>query len=460
MYRRPLLASLAFILATATLLGATSISFVEANTGEELKDEIDSLKKQQDKLDEESKNTEDELKKVEEEIDKVVSEVRKLDQEMYETNEKINDKQEEIDTTTDRIEELRENIVELEDRIAQRDELLKERARSMYKTGGVINYLEVVLGAQNFGDLVERVTALNTIAQQDRNILEQHIADKNALEAAKLELEEELAKLEQQMSELEELYAEFEKKREQQDELMGQLEEQQVSLEDFMLSIEEEQELLKAQEKAAEAELQRWEEEQKRLEEERKKAEEERKRQEEEEAKKNQQQVSRSNSGSSSSSSSSSSTSSGSASAPSDTGGVFMRPASGAITSGYGMRWGRMHNGIDIGAGGRTNVPIVAADSGTVISAGWMNGYGNTILISHVVNGQSVTTLYGHLNEMHVSAGQQVSRGQQIGIMGNTGNVVPSPTPSNPNAGTHLHFEVHPGGWGSGNAVDPMKYMN
>ncbi|WP_066634127.1 peptidoglycan DD-metalloendopeptidase family protein [Desulfolucanica intricata] len=108
-------------------------------------------------------------------------------------------------------------------------------------------------------------------------------------------------------------------------------------------------------------------------------------------------------------------------------GGSLARPTSGYVTSAYGMRDGRMHTGIDIGAS--TGTPVVAAEGGRVIRAGWNGGYGKCIDISH---GSGVVTRYAHLSSISVSVGQSVSRGELIGRVGSTGR----------STGPHLHFEV------------------
>jgi murein DD-endopeptidase MepM/ murein hydrolase activator NlpD len=117
----------------------------------------------------------------------------------------------------------------------------------------------------------------------------------------------------------------------------------------------------------------------------------------------------------------------------------FVWPVGGPVVSGFGWRWGRMHEGIDIGAGYGT--PIVAAASGTVIFAGWMGGYGNLIIIDH---GGGVATAYAHQSSFAVGGGP-VSQGQTIGYVGCTGQCF----------GPHLHFEVRV----NGAAVDPLGYL-
>jgi murein DD-endopeptidase MepM/ murein hydrolase activator NlpD len=131
-------------------------------------------------------------------------------------------------------------------------------------------------------------------------------------------------------------------------------------------------------------------------------------------------------------------TSTGPAGAPSAAGLVW--PVNGPVTSPFGMRWGRMHEGIDIGAGYGT--PIQAAAAGVVVYAGWLGGYGNLVVIDH---GGGLATAYGHQSQLAVSNGQQVSQGQVIGYIGCTGHCF----------GPHLHFEVRI----NGAPVDPLGYL-
>ena len=89
------------------------------------------------------------------------------------------------------------------------------------------------------------------------------------------------------------------------------------------------------------------------------------------------------------------------------------------------------HTGIDLANYGDTSTPVYAAQAGTVIRAGWHSAYGNHVMITHNVNGQILTTVYAHMHSApYVSVGQQVSRGTQLGTMGNTGN----------SFGAHLHL--------------------
>lgn len=120
----------------------------------------------------------------------------------------------------------------------------------------------------------------------------------------------------------------------------------------------------------------------------------------------------------------------------------FIWPAQGMLTSGFGFRWGRVHQGIDIAA--PVGTPIWAAASGTVVYAGWNDGgYGNMVDIRHP---DGTITRYGHLSAIYVKEGQSVGQSQVIAAMGSTGF----------STGPHLHFEVRPQG---GRAVNPMGYL-
>lgn len=119
----------------------------------------------------------------------------------------------------------------------------------------------------------------------------------------------------------------------------------------------------------------------------------------------------------------------------------FHMPVRGTISSGFGTRNGRMHEGIDILAPEGT--PVRAASYGVVVYAGdGMRGYGNAIILDH---GDGVTTLYGHLQRIRVRSGDAVAAGNVIGTVGETGNAT----------APHLHFELRVGA----DELDPENYM-
>ena len=120
--------------------------------------------------------------------------------------------------------------------------------------------------------------------------------------------------------------------------------------------------------------------------------------------------------------------------------GRLIWPVNGSLVSPFGMRWGRLHAGVDIAAGSGT--PIRAADSGRVVLLGWTGGYGNYTCIQHT---SSMSTCYAHQSSYSTSHGASVRQGQVIGSVGCTGHCF----------GDHLHFEVRM----NGSPVNPMGYL-
>ena len=112
-----------------------------------------------------------------------------------------------------------------------------------------------------------------------------------------------------------------------------------------------------------------------------------------------------------------------------------------SYSSAYGWRWGRMHAGVDLAAPQGT--PIYAMHAGTVVLSQWEGGYGYAVIIDH---GDGVKSLYAHTSQLLVSAGQEVSAGERIALVGNTGY----------SFGPHLHLEVHI----NDAPVEPIAWLN
>lgn len=121
----------------------------------------------------------------------------------------------------------------------------------------------------------------------------------------------------------------------------------------------------------------------------------------------------------------------------------YALPVSGRLTSCFCMRWGTMHWGIDIAA--PTGTPIVAPEAGVVLEAGPASGFGNVIYLQHE---SGDVTVYGHMSEVLVEAGQLVLAGEIIAEVGSTGY----------STGPHLHFEAYQGGL-DGERVDPADWL-
>ncbi len=123
----------------------------------------------------------------------------------------------------------------------------------------------------------------------------------------------------------------------------------------------------------------------------------------------------------------------------------YVAPTSGRVSSCYGARWGVTHFGVDIAA--PIGTPIYAAHSGVVARAGAATGFGQAVYIR---GDDGAVTVYGHVNDYFVSAGERVRAGEEIAEVGNRGQ----------STGPHLHFEVHPSGQMYGGQVNPVPWLN
>ncbi|WP_455662833.1 murein hydrolase activator EnvC family protein [Pradoshia sp.] len=407
------------------LAGISAGGSVQAESVGSLQEKKNTIEKKKSSVESDISNAENKITDLKNQRASIEAELKKVEKSIADTKEKITKKDKEISATKEKIASLKESIKETEERIANRNEILKERARSYQQNGGNSSYLEVLLGANSFGEFVERIGAVTTIMNADKEIIAEQEADKARLEEQKAEVETKLASLNEMKNELVKMKEELDGKKIEKNQLMAVLKSEQTQLEEEKLSLEEEKELLTNQESAVKKAIAA--------------------------EKKRQEEAAAAAAATSSSSSSNSSSSSGAVSqAPAVTSGKFMRPAAGYVSSNFGGRWGRNHNGIDIAKSG--TVPVVASAAGVVSRANYSSSYGNVIYISHYIDGQVYTTVYAHLRSMNVSAGQSVSKGQQIGLMGNTGR----------SFGQHLHFELYVGGWtaSKSNVVNPLNYLS
>lgn len=438
----------AFSFATAvglgSIFGGIPASQASASKISDLESKKNQLQEQRSGNDSKINSADSEINRLQGEQDKVSKELERLSLSISDTETKIKEKTEQIASTKEEIEKLKAEIVVITERINKRNEMLKDRARSFQENGGMVSYLDVLMGAQNFSDFIDRVGAVATIVEADQDILREHEADKKLLEETQAKVESELTSLENMRTDLESMKKQLNAQKAEKNKLMASLKNQEEHKHAEKLNLEEENELLAAQEAAIKQAIELEKKHQAEL---ARQAELERQRRAAAAAaaKKN------SSSGSSSSSSNSSSNSGGGgggpvSSAPSISGGNFTKPAAGVVTSGLGQRWGTFHAGVDIAKSG--TVPVVAAANGVVIRSYYSSSYGNVVFISHSIDGQVYTTVYAHLSSRSIGTGATVSKGQQIGIMGNTGD----------SQGQHLHFELHRGPWNASksNAINPI----
>ncbi|MEI4769641.1 peptidoglycan DD-metalloendopeptidase family protein [Psychrobacillus sp. FJAT-51614] len=406
-----------------------------ANSLDDLKGQQREIQQKKNSINSNIKETEGKINQNESKIDQIMAQIQALDTEILATEKNISNVLNEIKKTTDEIETLKASIVELERKIEERDKLLKERIRAVQVSGGSVSYLDVLLGANSFVDFIDRFSAVNTLMEADRTILKEQADDKKQLEEERASLEKKLAEQEESKNKLVNLKSSLDKQKASKGTLVDQLEAEQAKLLEQKKGFETEyDEVLNI-----DADLQnKIVAEQKRLAEVARKAAEEKKRKAAEERKRQQ------------------SASGSSVAIPEVSSGAWTKPANGTFTSGYGYRMhpiygkGKMHYGVDFA--NSTGTPVVSAADGVVSYASPLSTYGNVIMVTHSIDGQTFTSLYAHLSKINVSVGQVVSKGDKIGAIGTTGN----------STGPHLHFEIHVGNWEgmTANSVNPLRYIS
>ena len=345
-------------------------------------------------------------KAAENEKTSLADQLKKLTGEMEETKKKISAKEDEI---TNKEEEL---ILAKADENEQY-ESMKKRIRYMYENGNT-GFVEILCSSKSIGELLNNAEYISRISGYDRNML--------------VEFQKVVTNVENQEAELKKEYKELQTMQDnlitKQDSVNELIKNKQSEIQSLTSELGDTKNKL-AQLEAAAAEAERKQKEAAAAAAAAKKA--------QAAAKKN---------------TSSSGSSAGSAGASVVSGnGTFTHPCPGGyISSGFGYRTQPIagastnHKGIDFAAA--TGTPIYAAAAGTVISAGYAGNAGNLLVISH---GNGLLTYYMHCNAIYVSAGQKVSRGQNVAAVGTTGN----------STGPHLHFQVML----NGTPVNPANYL-
>lgn len=331
--------------------------------------------------------------------------------------------QEELAAVTADLKKKQGELARAEADLQKQQEVFNKRLVSVYKSGRGSAYLEALIEPGSISEMLGRFDLLSTIADRDSIILTQIVEFRAKVEKQKMALEKERARVaaleRSQRATTETLEAQADKKQA----AVDQLENAKAAKEEVLAAAERDVVAWGKQEDALSAESDRI-------------AGQLRAAQEARGAERTQ-------------TTRAASSRTQTASVDDDSGGGsgrFYRPVPGAISSHFGYRMHpifhvrKMHTGVDMRGG--MGVPIHAAESGTVVSAGWRGGYGKCIIISH---GGGLSTLYAHLSTFRVSTGDVVKRGQVIGGMGSTGY----------STGPHLHFEVRVGG----SPVNPAGYL-
>lgn len=369
-----------------------------------------------------------------------------------------------IETTETNITFLDTDIVNQQAAIDNNIELFKQRLCSMYVNSND-SAATVVLGSTSFYDMMARVQMINRVAEYDDKLINDILNEIEALEQSKSDLESEklnlTMKLEEQEKRKEEKTAEIEQLNVKMKDTQYEIE--RIAMEQEALNADkeeleeinealakEEDEMVAAIKRAAEEAQKKYEEEQ-------------RKKWEAQQALLQQQQAANNaNNNNTGGGDTTTPTDTPSLPAyippePSSTGFTWPCPGFSYITSPFGPRWGRNHNGIDVGDGGIMGGAAVASKSGTVItvvnncshnfaknySCGCGGGYGNYVIISH---DGTYSTTYAHLSYASVSVGDYVEQGDVIGAIGSTGH----------STGAHLHFEIRV----NGAAQNPLNYVS
>ena len=404
---------LALIMAGSLIFGAVSSIRAQAAS----QSELNQLKEKQQSLQQKQKEIQSKINSLEYEQSSALAKKEVLDEKVDLTQQEINNVNNQIDEHNELIKIKKKEIVKAQEEEDKQWELYKDRIRVM-EENGTISYFAVIFGATSFSDLLSRIDFVSEIIEYDEIVYKQLIAAKEATIAAKESLEEEKKGLEDSKAELETLESELQAQVEEASALLKQMEDDLAEYQKLNDEAEE------AESKVAK-EIDEMVEELERQEKAAREAEEQRK-----------------NNGGGSGGGGG-----GGGSAVTAT-GSFIWPASSVyITSEFGTRIHpitgkyKFHAGVDIGASYGTNVR--AADGGNVITSAYDSSYGNYVVIYH---GNNKTTLYAHMSQRYVSAGDTVSQGDVIGLVGSTGS----------STGPHLHFEIRI----DGSCVNPLQYFS
>lgn len=343
---------------------------------------------------------------VQEEIDIVEGNMGTTIQKISETENAISEFEKKITVKENEIKNSENEINKLENEIKELKDVVAERMRVSQRLSRANTILQVLSESENLVDLIRRLRVVNHFAESDAESMEklsllvsQQQAMLATLKVQKQELASNKADLERERQTLTAYQEQLEQQKEELAQQMQELESERLSAAEILEIAEEQKKILEQTPPPV--------------------------------------------------------VSNGSSSGSSSSGGVvsgtgFMIPLATGYVSCEFMCYPN-HTGIDLANYGDTSTPVYAAQAGTVIRAGWHSAYGNHVMITHNVNGQVLTTVYAHMHSApYVSVGQQVSRGTQLGTMGNTGN----------SFGAHLHFEVYEGYYNYPYAVNPRKYVS
>lgn len=407
--------------------------------------DIDKIQAQKNELSGKVKEAKSRIDQLKEEQAGVLEQKLALDAENKYANEQLSLVAEEISIYEDIIKDKAEEVEDA--RSKEENQLMRYRARvrAMEENGG-FNILSLVINSKNFSEFLTALDDMGCIMESDRELEEKYVAARKETETVKAEYEAEKAEIDEKQALLKEEQVALEQ------EIEGALLRLDELEEEIQTAIEEYKAAEAAEAAAMSSVLEMI------------KAYNEQKRQEQEQQQAQNPQPGQPDQGENADGGSDAGgdvgsgdvgggndgwvDNSGGNSAPSSGLTTWPVPSGNTITSRFGNRVHpisgelKFHSGIDIDGYGNDGGAIVAAGSGTVITAGSNSGYGNYVIIDH---GGYTQTLYAHMSGIAVSQGTYVSAGQTIGYLGQTGVAT----------GTHCHFEVIV----NGSHVDPEAYF-
>lgn len=396
------------VLAVLVLLASCCLSPAAATDRDELQSQIDEQEAVQDSLN-------SDLDDLQAEMDVINDRITQLNSQIAEYNDAIAQYQSEIDSLEAKIEEAEKRQTELEAQISDTYELLGDRLYATYVAGST-STLELLLSAEDFETFLTRLELVRRISEYDTSLVSDLQADIDELETTKTQLDADMAAVEQKQAAEQSARDALASDRAEELEARSLQESKQNDIEQQITDSEELQAELEAAMEAYDNDKANGME-------------------------------------------------NGSGGAvdnadpsefPVSSKGMICPLQYSNVYVSAGWYGYANHKGIDFctrGATGNTyGKAIRAAADGVVYSAEYHYSWGNNVYINH---GDGVYTRYAHCSSIVVSAGQTVKQGQIIAYVGNTGNVSPRPTPSNPHAGAHLHFEV----WVNGTRVNPEPWL-
>lgn len=400
----------ALALGLAVALGTGSMGNAYAS----IQNKIDNAQSEIDDLKNKANEAENKIEAAEEKKKELEKVVQEMDKELTAAMTEYNTLAEEQDTLEAEIAATEVKLEEAAEKEVGQYEDMKLRIQYMYEVGNQ-SYLELLMSSENIVDFINNAAYIVELSVYDRQMLNTYQETKQQIADDKKLLEDDNARLTVLVDEAKDKFDEVnrivEDKQEQVDAYKAEIARLENSKEIYEDEIEEQTAIIAELEKQAQAQIQ---------------------------APPAQSKPAENNSSAPSQDNSNQNTSSG--------GFVWPVPASRTITSDYGYRdhpsSGRyhFHSGIDIAAS--TGSSILAASGGVVTSAGWNSSMGNYVMISH---GNGLVTIYMHASVLCVSSGQSVSAGQQIALVGSTGD----------STGPHLHFSVRL----NGSYVSPWNYL-